>query len=203
MGVPVLTAKGRNWISIFSWREVWEHSLSFPCLSSVWGLCTGMMEQKPGHSMGQNAKFQDWHRECLPCVLPTLLWSQPLCVAQPPVLHSSDCGKAFLGNLDHSREEPALAWFHFFKVNLRGGSYTSSCNIIAAAFLLSRVDMAEKRQQCYNCVKLHLKPSLSEVLKVLCCNKTTTKIVHYILPFSLAQWAAQCYSWNSQKYCFI
>lgn len=45
--------------------------------------------------------------------------------------------------------------------------------IIAAAFVLSAADVAEERQKYYIYVKLHLKSSLSKVLKVLCCNKAT------------------------------
>lgn len=56
-------------LSLFLKKSVRAHPFfSFVFLQSE-DFSLDLMEQKPGHSTGQNAKLQDLHRECLFCVL--------------------------------------------------------------------------------------------------------------------------------------
>lgn len=186
MDIQVLLAKGWTWFSIFTWSKLWEPSLSFPLsFLTCFGLKTyyfTLMEQKLGHSTGQNARLRSLHREPVCCVctshpvltsvcFPTLCrcctgmrWHQSR-IALPQLTASAQCsphcGKAFLVKPVHCTEETAQGWLNPSKVSvltLRAASGTYNCSCISAAH--SWYDWEAKY-----CIsrKPHCKPSFSKV----------------------------------------
>lgn len=196
MHIQVPLAKGWTWISIFTWSKLWEPSLSFPLsFLTCFGLKTyyfTLMEQKPGHSIGQNARHQSLHRESVCCArtshpvltsvcFPILCWCCTVMhwhqsrVALPQLTASAQCSlhckKAFLVKPIHCTEEIAQGWLNpkVSVLTLKAASGTYNCSCISA--VPCWYDWGRSIVFLGNLTSnLHF-PNF--VLKVLCYNKAT------------------------------